>query len=466
MSILNFQIVPKFRNRQPLNLLPQRVSLSGYLPTLLCLILSFMVIPDGLARSASQVPKNIIIVIGDGMGQDWVKAGRRAKGEPLSFEKFPYHTTMTVASASAPRPTDSTASATAMVTGRKVYNKVTSVALPGDGSDLKTLLEKMQAEGKSVGLITNSTFYDATPAAFAAHAPNRNQFCKILSGYFTQSRPHVIMGASKADLRCIAAQPGDKAPKRCAAGDPNPRCRDIKQMALEAGYQVIESLTELKALRGDEAHVLGAFGLHRQVVSMLPGVRTNGLPFAITSDDYFKAANIPRLPEMVEKSIAILSRNPKGFLLLVENENIDSIGHAHQLYDRFSICLTAHYCFGLPRSNDVVLAEMAEIDKTVALIDEKTKNLGSRLIIVTADHDTGGLLFNENNPQISWDNLLCSGRILNPRCLHTLQDVGLWATGQNAELFESKGRPIDNTQISSKILGQKKNDTSVLNNPI
>lgn len=429
---------------------------TSYLPLLLSLIVSLISISEALASTAPQTPKNIIIVIGDGMGQEWIKAAHRAKGGPLSFEKFPSHTTMAVTSASAPRPTDSSASATAMMTGRKVNNTVASVALPGDGSDLKTLFEKLQAEGKSIGLITNSTFYDATPAAFAAHAPNRNQFCKILSDYFTKSKPNVLMGASKDELRCLAENPDTKI-KRCSDKDKNPKCRTIKQMATDAGYDIVGSLSELNALRGDETHVLGAFGLHQQVVSILPGVRINSLPFAITSDEYFKKANIPRLPEMVDKAITLLSHNPKGFVLLVENENTDSIGHAHQFFDLFNVCLFNH-CFGVPRSNDIALAEMAEIDKTVALIDEKTKHLsGSRLIIVTADHDTGGLKLEDNNPQIAWDNTLCSGRVLNPRCLHTLQDVGLWATGKNAELFDTKnlgGRPIDNTEFSRRIMGK------------
>ncbi|MBL4817741.1 MAG: alkaline phosphatase, partial [Deltaproteobacteria bacterium] len=110
----------------------------------------------------SKTPKNVIIMIVDGMGPEQVKAGRIFFGnEKLAFEKFPYQSTVSTHNIDH-KVTDSAAAATAIATGQKVKNRVIS---PG-----KTPLEHFKESGKSTGIITNMLLSDATPAAFAAHA--------------------------------------------------------------------------------------------------------------------------------------------------------------------------------------------------------------------------------------------------------------------------------------------------------
>ncbi|MHC4544218.1 MAG: alkaline phosphatase, partial [Planctomycetota bacterium] len=120
----------------------------------------------GLTVVAQAEPKNVIFFIGDGMGPEQVKAaGMYAWGAAgtLSFESFPYNGELTTYSANA-SITDSAAASTALATGVKVDNGVISIAKPGDGSELETLLERFKAQGKSTGLVTTVYVTHATPA--------------------------------------------------------------------------------------------------------------------------------------------------------------------------------------------------------------------------------------------------------------------------------------------------------------
>ncbi|MFQ6035677.1 MAG: alkaline phosphatase, partial [Sedimentisphaerales bacterium] len=135
----------------------------------------------GLVSTAQAEPKNVIFFIGDGMGFEQVKAaGMYAHGQAgtLSFELFPYNGQLTTYAANSPI-TDSAAAGTALATGVKVNNRVISMAYPGDGSELETLLEYFKARGKSTGLVTTTTMTHATPACFGAHEPARSNFEQI-----------------------------------------------------------------------------------------------------------------------------------------------------------------------------------------------------------------------------------------------------------------------------------------------
>ncbi len=145
--------------------------------------------PAGAAR-------NVILFIGDGMGFAQVEAaGMFATGRPgtLSFETFPFRGSVRTGNAVG-EVTDSAAAATAMATGVKVGNGVISMALPGNGAPLETALERFKASGKSTGLVTTTIITHATPAAFGAHEPSRNNYSGIADDYLNDSRPNVLLG--------------------------------------------------------------------------------------------------------------------------------------------------------------------------------------------------------------------------------------------------------------------------------
>ena len=146
-------------------------------------------------------------MIGDGMVFEHGKAARYyASGNavPLSFETLPHTGAMMTRSANN-SVTDSAAGGTAIATGVKVNNDVVSVAIPGNGAPLLTLLEHFKAAGKSTGTVTTTYHEHATPAAFTAHNSNRNNYAAIGVDIMTNSKPNVLLGGS-ATISTTTAQ--------------------------------------------------------------------------------------------------------------------------------------------------------------------------------------------------------------------------------------------------------------------
>lgn len=323
-------------------------------------------------------PKNIILFIGDGMGPQQVKAAQMFMGSPLSFEGFPRIGLMNTSSAGSP-VTDSAAAATAMATGVKVMNGVLSIRLPGDASDIDTVLEHYKAKGKSVGLVTTTYITHATPAAFASHVPSRDNANEIARQYLMDPLPEVLMGGSK-----------HVTPK----------------MASKAGYYVVTSTDELNNPFSAEAKYLaGLFG-----EGHMP-YEKDGL------------GQLPHLSEMVGAAIDLLEEDPDGFFLMVEGGRIDHAGHANDI--------------------ERLVAEVAELSNSVSVVLEWATRNPDSLIIVTADHETGGLkvlggLGPKKAPLVSWST---SG--------HTAAFVPVYARGQGAKQVKPK---MDNTDIYKVIM--------------
>jgi alkaline phosphatase len=130
-------------------------------------ILDPIVINEFVLIDKTPPPYNIIMLIGDGMGEEHIKMIEQFEDkvqDGYTFQQCP-HTTITTLSATIGSPTDSAAAATALATGKKVNNGVISMNIPGDSVDLETLLEHYKKDGKSTGIITTTEITHATPAA-------------------------------------------------------------------------------------------------------------------------------------------------------------------------------------------------------------------------------------------------------------------------------------------------------------
>ena len=333
-------------------------------------------------EAAAAPPTNVIFFIGDGMGFEQVAAaGMYHAGAPgtLSFEAFPYRAQMTTHSANLP-VTDSAASATAMATGRKVNNGVISMALPGDGAELQTLLEIFRDQGMSTGLVTTTFMTHATPASFGAHEPSRDNYAEIASDYLYQTRPNVLFGGAGV---------GITAPD-----------------AVAAGYTVITDRSGMQSLDTESiTRVSGQFGVGH-------------LPY-----EYDGLGTLPHLSEMTATALAILDNDPDGFFLMVEGGRIDHAGHA----------------------NDIVrnVLETLEFANAVQVAVDWASGRADTLILVTADHETGGLTVLQNNgmgvlPTVSWAT---TG--------HTGITVPVYAWGCNAPLVAGL---MDNTDLLDVVL--------------
>ena len=343
----------------------------------LILTLLLLLVFTGLAAGAP--PKNVIILIGDGMGFEQVKAaGMYKNGSPgtLVMESFPHQGQVTTYSASS-SVTDSAAAATAIATGFKVNNDVVSVANPGDGGELETLLEYFKALGKSTGLVTTTYVTHATPACFGAHESSRDSYAAIANDYLVQTRPNVLFGGGANGMSVLLAEAAD--------------------------YTVVTDAAGMLALDTEAADMVsGQFG-------------SSELPY-----EFDGLGDLPHLSEMTETALKILDNDPDGFFLMVEGGLIDWACHDNDL----------------PRA----VWETIEFDNAVQEVLEWSAGRTDTLIIVTADHETGGLAVDTSNgagvdnyPAVTWST---TG--------HTGVDVPVYARGPNAEMISGV---MDNTDF-------------------
>ena len=121
--------------------------------------------------------KNVILMIGDGMGPNQIKAGELYRGEPLTMQQFPYMTTVETRSYNE-TVTDSAAAATALATGVRTNNGV--IGKNPAGEDLETIVDIAASLGKRTGVITTEELYGATPMGFSGHAANRGETSTLL----------------------------------------------------------------------------------------------------------------------------------------------------------------------------------------------------------------------------------------------------------------------------------------------
>jgi alkaline phosphatase len=397
--------------------------------------------------SVADTPKNVIFMIVDGMGFEYVKAARIYNGmKPLAFEEFACQsrvTTCSVAGADATGAcingtddvTDSAAAATAIATGVKVKNGVISEDLPHNSEAIATILEISKAQGKSTGVVATKLFSDATPAAFASHAKDRNDTKDILSSMFNGVTPNVVFGADNEQHRLAATK-------------------------ASVPYHLASNASELKSLTaqlvatngcayGACPYVYGGFGEHELIPEVFPVVV--GLPLQI-AEDKMQQKNLPRLHEMAQSALDLLSQNDQGFFLMVESSHPDTIGHHNRHIDQTP---------NAPSAINVLIKEMQEVEKTAQVLENFVRNHPGTLLILTADHETGGLKIDMDQtaclgktgcvPQVRWTSALYED---SPASIarHTNVDVPLYAIGSGAQKYCQER--LNNTDLMTLALGK------------
>jgi alkaline phosphatase len=295
--------------------------------------------------------RNVIFLIGDGMGVSFTSGYRYFKDNPATFElestEFgPYLVGQQTTYPNDPRHnvTDSAASATAMATGVKTYNGAIGIA--NDHTKLKSVLEGAKEKGKGTGLVATAQITHGTPAAFGAHVVERKSMSAIADNYFDD----LVNGRHKIDV-LLGGGSGWFIRKD----------RNLVEEFVKDGYSYV---TNLKELNNDEsAQVLGLFA-------------KRGLPKMID-----RSNDIPSLAEMASSAIERLNKNEKGFFLMVEGSQIDWAAH----------------------DNDIVgvMSEMEDFEKAYKVAIDFAKKDGHTLVIATADHSTGGFTIGAEG-QYNW----------------------------------------------------------------
>jgi len=290
--------------------------------------------------------KNVIFLIGDGMGVSYTSAYRYFKDnhntpevEKTEFDKYLVGQQMTYPEDPEQNITDSASAATAMSAGVKTYNA--AIAVDNDKSKVKTVLEAAKEKGKATGLVATSEITHATPAAFGAHNENRKNMNAIADDYYNE----LINGKHKIDVLLGGGKTNFERP------DVN-----LADAFKKDGFSYVTNKEQL--LKDKNNQILGLFA-------------TGGLPKMID-----RTEDIPSLEEMTTSAIDRLNKNKNGFFLMVEGSQIDWAGH----------------------DNDIVgaMSEMEDFEKAFKAAIEFAKKDKHTLVVATADHSTGGFSIGAN----------------------------------------------------------------------
>jgi len=240
----------------------------------------------------------------------------------------------------------SAASATAYATGFKtVYGNVSMA--PDDETELPTNMEAAQDKGMATGILSSVYLCDATPGVWLAHAPRRS--CSIIIPQQIDRCPDVFLGPGEK----VAYQRGGKGRNRVDY---------ITDLVENCNYEQVGNAAELAAAQAPNDRLLGIWGGY----TLMYDIDQQNDP----------GYDLPSLAEMTAKAIEVLSRDPDGFMLMVEGGGIDWMAHNKDIA-------------GTARD---VLA----YDDAVAVAYEFAQADGDTLLIVTADHETGGLVLGDS----------------------------------------------------------------------
>jgi alkaline phosphatase len=314
-------------------------------------------------------PKNIIIYIGDGMGVAHITAGKIARGR-LNLERFAVTGLVTTHSENK-LIADSASAATALATGHKTYNRAVSVS--ADKKPLKTIFEFAEERGKSTGVVVTSSVTHATPAAFFAHVENRRQHTEIAE-QILNSGLDVLMGGGWMYFI-----------PESNAGSRRPDNKNLLKL-LETQMPVVLSYDKLP-------------GQAKKLAALLA---PDGLPKS-ADRDY-------SLAELTKVAIRILSKNRKGFILLVEGSQIDWAAH--------------------DQNHEEIITEIIDFDGAVGTGLDFAQKHGNTLILVTADHETGGFAVHDGSmkaKQVTSSAFTTSG--------HTASMVPIFTYGPGSRNF-------------------------------
>jgi alkaline phosphatase len=279
--------------------------------------------------SEPKKPGNIIFLIGDGMGLSAVSTGFYFGDQPSVFTRF-QEIGLQQTSSALQKVTDSAASGTALATGTRTYNG--AIGVDTTKASLQNIAELLASMGWSTGVVATSTISHATPASFYAHVEQR---------YMEEE---IVAQLLDSEIDFFAGGGRDKFNRRSDS-------TDLLPLAAEKGFTI--DTTGLPAPGTLSAH---------QKYGFLP--QAGSMPSMIEGRGNF-------LPEATLLAISHLSQNQEGFFLMVEGSQIDWAGHQND--------------------GDYLVGEMLDFEKVIAAALDFAEKDGNTLVVVTADHETGGL---------------------------------------------------------------------------
>src|SRR6056297_78111 len=323
--------------------------------------------------------KNVILFIGDGMSVTHIYAAMTVSETPLNMESFK-NTGLHKTYSASDYITDSGAGGTALATGKKTKNG--HIGCDSLGNPFKSILKYAEEDGLATGLVSTSSILHATPAAFIANNTNRNNYQEIALD-FLKTDIDIFIGGGKKNFE-------DR----------------------EDGLNLIDSLKSKDY----------------QVATAIEDINlVDFQKFAVfTAEKHnpeYRNGRGDMMPKATEKAIEMLSHNENGFFMMVEGSQIDWGGHDNDI--------------------DYIITELLDFDRAVGKALEFAEKDGKTLVIVTSDHETGGLTLvggNRNNKTIE---------VNFSTDYHTADMVPVFAFGPGAENFMGI---YENTDVFHKMM--------------
>lgn len=344
---------------------------------IMAIIMFFMNLFGLGAKPEDDKIKNVIFLIGDGMGVMSIEKTRSETGAALALDSFPVKSLSKTASANS-SVTDSAAGATALACGVRTNNGAVGV-YPDDMNAEKNypmnLCEFAKANGMKAGIVTTDSTRGATPGGFSAHTSSRNNTSEITK-YQLESELDLIWGVKTST---------------CS-----------KSKAESAGFEYVTDYNEMAALS--------------------EGTRSFGqFTGSLWKND---CKNMPTLTQMTEKAIDLLDGGENGFFLMIEGAHIDKNSHSN--------------------NGEGMKEALISFDRAVNSALDYAKKDGHTLVVVTADHETGGIT-------------LENGEYVYTTGGHTGVDVPLYVYGCDNFIAEGESSVL-NTDIPKRIVAALEKD--------
>ena len=350
--------------------------------SLIALVMLGMLSSCGSKKDEPQEPAkamNVIYLIGDGMALPQVYAAMLASHEEMTFSQFPYIGVVDTRSASN-TITDSSAGGTALASDHRTKNGI--VGMNPDTIPVMTVLEALAEQGKETGIVVSCYVTHATPAVFYAKVPKRSHYEDIAVQMAENPYLNLIIGGGMKHFN----QRSDSL-------------NLVERMENELGWKVYDTLANIDVTCKKYAVMANA----------------DHMPKAAERGDF--------LPRAVKTALKTLDSAENGFFLMVEGSQIDFACHA--------------------ADSAWMLDEMMDFDYAVKVALDYAKEKGNTLVVVTADHETGGLTMIDRQGKytnVSFDYSTGS---------HTCLPVLVYAYGPGAEQFTGW---MDNRDIKGKIM--------------
>ncbi|WDE01337.1 alkaline phosphatase [Thalassomonas actiniarum] len=320
---------------------------------------------SSISYAKTTAPENIIMIVADGMGPAYTSAYRYFQDDPNTqaieetvFDRHLVGMSSTYPARVSGYVTDSAAGATALATGIKTYNGAIGVDV--DKKPLESVLVWAKKQGKQTGVVVTSRINHATPASYLSHNESRRNYDAIADSYVDSK----LNGQFKADLMLGGGW------KHFIRDD-----RNLVNEFKQAGFHYLDSYDELSDLPKNQP-VLGLFA-------------NGGLPWAL--DD----SNKHRLSVMAKAATKQLE-NKNGYFMLVEASQVDWGGHRNDIA--------------------VAMAEMDDLAKTLEFLEGYVAKNPDTLVVLTADHSTGGFTIGAHG-EYAWRPDVLRTMIMSPETI-------------------------------------------------